>query len=714
MRTFSTLWQAYRADTTPSWYYDIKCLIDSVEYTGAEIFGFGKSGGLISDDFSLGNCVSQAFSITVSEKSGVTIPKNAKVEPYVRITGDAGDTAWYRLGVYYIDTRARLDGGKLKFGCYDRMLFADVPFLTGGETLGDYPMPMDTAMTRIYTALGCTLDARCTISHTLTIEYPNDMTMRQVLGMIASAHGGNFCITDEDYLRLVIPGYGSVIAAIDGSNATATIKGTEAITYDSVAMIYTDDGAYLESGVTKLQTLDITNYWATQAMCDAVRGVIAGFTYTPYTANAADLDPAIELGDHITIDGVNCNVWTWAWNNRLYCDITVPGSSDTTTSEFGYTGTLTQAIAKKVTLGASYFGTSISRASGIKIARSDGSSEAIFNSTVFAMRALVNGTMTDKIYFDPVKGAYVFDGELSADVINALSALISPNFYAGKATISELTVDELDTSDKVQNYLNSLTADVNYQRIYDQYHKYITATTNGATYAQALNRDGELLYWVDETHTAATTEETDFPVYVYEYTEATKLEIAFEYDGTYYTPKIILGAGTGVNDNGKAKIYKDTTGFYIDYFSSVAGTQYTFKITDDGIDFSGFPSITYTDNTVLNGLIQVWVGTASEIAAVPVKVKDVVVVTDDPTRYDCTVLTASSSPTVFDSEILYVSGTSTITLPSTTFSGVIKKIYNTGTGIVTLSGTINGIANMVLFPGESVELSSNGSGWRIC
>lgn len=413
MRTFDALWIAYRAETTPTWVYQYKALINGLTYTEAEIWGFSKTGSLAPDSFGIGNCPIQQLTLSVTAKTEITIPRNAQAEIQVQITGATGTTLWHSLGVFFIEARKTLAGGKLEFECLDRMAFTDVPFLTDGENTANYPMLMSIAMTRIYTRLGTTLDARCTVSSTMAIEYPNDLTMRQVMAFIALAHGGNFCITEADKLRLVIPGYsGSPLAVITGSNAMKTYIGNGAITWDSLAMIYTEAGAYYESGTTFLAELEVTMPWATQAMCNAVHAILNGYTYSPYAADQADLDPAIELGDYITIDGVPCNVWSWTWNNRLYCDIRVPSYSDTSISEFGYTGTLAAAISRKVTLGASYFGTVISRAEGLKISRSDGTSEVILNSLTMAMRALKEGTMVDKLYFDPVRGIFVFDGEV--------------------------------------------------------------------------------------------------------------------------------------------------------------------------------------------------------------------------------------------------------------------------------------------------------------
>lgn len=356
---------------------------------------------------------------------------------------------------------------------------------------------------------------------------------------------------------------------------------------------------------------------------------------------------------------------------------------------------------------------------GFEAVRNDKKARAYFRSDSMALQSGDGSgtTWKNRLYYDydseTGESILVFDGRLSATIIEALSVLITPNLYAKKATIAELTVDELDTSDKVKNFLESNTADVNYQRIYDQYHKYITAHTDGSSYSQATDRYGAPLYWIDENHEAATTEETDYPVYIYDYTEYTKMDICFEFDGTNHVPKIVLGAGTGAEDPdwGKAKIYKQGDGFYIDYFNGSNGTKYTFKITDDGIDFSGFPSITYEENIIINGLVQIWVQDDPPLNA---KVKDIWVDTDDYSRYDKLVITSSRNIAESDPEVLLVSGyMTTITLHAGEHAGIISKIYNVGDSPIHIEGNLNGLEDTDLYvmPGESLELITTGSGW---
>jgi hypothetical protein len=118
-----------------------------------------------------------------------------------------------------------------------------------------------------------------------------------------------------------------------------------------------------------------------------------------------------------------------------------------------------------------------------------------------------------------------------------------------------------------------------------------------------------------------TTTETTYPVTVYDYAELIKARYGFDdVDGTY-VPRITLGAGSGTGDYGKTFIYKETDGFYIDYYNSVDGTKYTIKITDDGIDFGGFPTVT------ADALHNLWVQSSEPTGA---KINDVWVDTDDP------------------------------------------------------------------------------------
>lgn len=164
------------------------------------------------------------------------------------------------------------------------------------------------------------------------------------------------------------------------------------------------------------------------------------------------------------------------------------------------------------------------------------------------------------------------------------NTVVTNVLVADKGYIAELTVDQLETSDKVQRYLAGDQTDVDYIRARDQYIQWITATTDGST-EQAKDRNGVLLYWKDEKHLELAKEATAFPVTIYKYTEQVKRKIGFEDVDGIQTPIDVYGVGNGVGDNGKGFIKKTVEGLVIEYISST-GKIRQIKLTDSGIQMT--------------------------------------------------------------------------------------------------------------------------------
>lgn len=301
---------------------------------------------------------------------------------------------------------------------------------------------------------------------------------------------------------------------------------------------------------------------------------------------------------------------------------------------------ITKIMDSVVNLDKAYYGVTVSEENGLTIERSDGASEALFNSDTFAMRAKIDGVMRNRIYFDPIKGDYVFDGALGAD------AVFTDSLYAEQGDIAELTVDRLSTSRRIRKYILQDTSDDNFIKIQDQYIRWITGTiisstgiltedglnlltesgiplteeVGSAATEQATNRYGQGLYWQKEPvgHTSdgyptdadgvqiyATTNPTNWPVAVYKYTELVKSEYAFDMVGQNYIPQVILGAGDE-NGNSKGYIYKDELGFYLRYKSSAA-KNVDIRFSDDGFVDAMHRRLSWIDidtasGTVLYGL----------------------------------------------------------------------------------------------------------------
>ncbi len=169
----------------------------------------------------------------------------------------------------------------------------------------------------------------------------------------------------------------------------------------------------------------------------------------------------------------------------------------------------------------------------------------------------------------------------------------------------------------------------------------------------------------------------------------------------YNGDTVLIGDGTG-HGSGTVEDPYDIGGYGKLYAGEIYSNNVLVARVDGNNIIMGAP-------IVMPNNPQLWVQADEPTAA---KSTDVWVDTDDYSRYDVTGLTVNTVLNASDNEVIEASGTITITLHAATDAGIIKKIYNTGTGIITIAGTINGITNMYLYPGESVELLTDGTGWR--
>lgn len=250
----------------------------------------------------------------------------------------------------------------------------------------------------------------------------------------------------------------------------------------------------------------------------------------------------------------------------------------------------TSTLAK----GKTYYGARISPEHGFESIRSDKMARTVMNADIFAMQTGDGqGNWTNKLYFDPTLGKYVFDGTLSAQMVEALEAqfdvtvsnvTITNVLAAETGYIAQLTVDELLTDTKVQNYLNSDTSPIEYQHQFGKYYRMIYASTDGTQTEQAKSR-GQNLYWKDADKEVVTFEETAYPVTVYKYNEPTIFQISFTIGNSV---EMIFGQGDGVLENSaKGFIRKVPTGLEIIYYTSNTGVERKIVLDDSGIIING-------------------------------------------------------------------------------------------------------------------------------
>lgn len=157
-----------------------------------------------NDTPSIGDCVSSEIDVSLLQPAG-TIPRQARLVPYVRLTDGLRNSEWLQQGVYFIDTRGTSGSDRVKkmsLHGYDAMLKAEADYPP--STLQWPALDIDVVR-EIAESMGVAIDTRTVAIMTrgYLIEYPADYSQRETLGYIASLYAGCFVMSDLGELRLV-------------------------------------------------------------------------------------------------------------------------------------------------------------------------------------------------------------------------------------------------------------------------------------------------------------------------------------------------------------------------------------------------------------------------------------------------------------------------------------------------------------------------------
>jgi len=366
--------------------FEVKALVGAITYNNTSVIEFEIDDSVVSsDNFSIGNVITSKLTFQI--KTADTIPTNAKITPYVRLNGSGGFTEWVALGSYYIDNRGH-QNGVWKFTCYDKLILTQQTFVSALV----YPISMQLVFNEIVAQLSLVVDSSVVINPAYMIPYKDlDITIRDMLGYIASAHGASVKMTKDEKLAFVkfLPDAAkTLILASDyfRANETNPLK-----TYTAVKLIYNTDGEFLTAGSGSADnTLSFYNPFMDQTMLDTIFAAINGLAYTPVNMDWKGR-PNIEVGDAITVTRRDGSTFPsiilsnkMSFKGGLRTTSIAPSYSEQR-SEFDYKGSLSKQVANAVKLDAPYYGVTIGRANGIKVEKSDGSGKLILNSDTIEM-----------------------------------------------------------------------------------------------------------------------------------------------------------------------------------------------------------------------------------------------------------------------------------------------------------------------------------------
>lgn len=88
-----------------------------------------------------------------------------------------------------------------------------------------------------------------------------------------------------------------------GKNANSLLVSRQLNSYSKV-IVNVSEELYYEAGNDTGRTLEVTCPWGTQEVANNILASLEGYQYQPFEAQSALLDPAAELGDGLTVNGV--------------------------------------------------------------------------------------------------------------------------------------------------------------------------------------------------------------------------------------------------------------------------------------------------------------------------------------------------------------------------------------------------------------------------
>lgn len=202
---YQELLSAYQ-DGTPNVKFETRLAIGDVSYDETLLASMTADYQIFSEESpSVGNCVSSELDVEMLKPSS-DLPPQARLTPYVRLTDGIRYSEWIQKGVFYIDTREKLEDGssveKIRIHAYDDMLKAEQDY---PESSLAWPARDIDVVREIARFIGVPLDPRTEpiINRGYLIEYPAGYTCRDVLGYIAAAYAGCFVMSDLGELRVI-------------------------------------------------------------------------------------------------------------------------------------------------------------------------------------------------------------------------------------------------------------------------------------------------------------------------------------------------------------------------------------------------------------------------------------------------------------------------------------------------------------------------------
>ena len=477
MQTTSQTWHALLAAGAP---LQARATIGGVAYTDISTPVITRA--LMQDRLSVGNVVSASLALAV--RGAVNIPRSAAVVIEVRLNDGQTASEWLPQGTFYISRRMRDPvTGLLALECYDALLKANAVWT---PSAGAWPRTMAAVTAELAALLGVTLDSRTVIpsgAACVMSEPAEGTTIRDALGVVAQAAGGNWAMTPAGLLRLVRVGESGdavdvtgVVGGIDVGQA-GTVTGVRSTVDGVVTLIGDDTGIVVDVSIAPMIAAEMAED-------------LIGQAYAPFHLSGAIYDPAAELGDGVRagaggeVISALCSEQA-AYGPAFRGDIAAPDPGEVT-DEYPYIGSAerTLALAKAAVTEA--------------VDRLDDelTQQEIFN------RLTDNGAAQGLVLYNGqlyVNASYIQTGTLVANLIKAgvLGDLAGKNYWnmetgefslSATTTVGGSTVEDIaqgEAEQAVEDFDDTLTQQDVFNRLTNNGAAQGIVLSNGQLYINA-------------------------------------------------------------------------------------------------------------------------------------------------------------------------------------------------------------------------------------
>lgn len=529
---------------------EIKFTIGNQTVTSANIFTCNITKNLFSENkLSIGGCSSSQLS-TVLLVGDYIIGEGSIIYVWLRVFNNNSTSEWVTKGKFWVE-KIKTKGLRHTITATDIVTKLDCEFNDGTLT---FPMSGTSAILgRISECIGFSGNVLCTnfqsnILDDVIIHDASEvegMTVRDVAGKLAELVGANW-IADESSNLILKPLFEGSEVELSGEYFDKDITDTiESI--DKVTFVVNNTTTYSKGWGGNEIVLE--NQWATQDAANATYQIVSSSSYIGHCHDTAFVNPAVQLGDFGVNSAAPAPLYFSKIDEKLGSTYSATLAADSNnTAAHSYKGTYQKQIEKKVELNKDYYGVTTSADKGLIISRSDGKSEAVFNSDEFRMSSIKDNIMTPAIYFNTITGKYRITGNVEIDGDLLAQMVVVNDLYSSNGNVANMAVSKLRTDyDRIAKYLSGDTSDIYHVVIEGDEIKLIHGVNSGGvtTYTDS---DGNNFYWTDESHTHMTTEVTSYPVYTYQYDEEVSGEFSFEdIDGNRVA---VLGFTNGENSAG--------------------------------------------------------------------------------------------------------------------------------------------------------------------